>query len=74
MIHRQSFPPQPLLLPNMLLPLPQQQERSSMIQIMELHPPSLHPHPPPQFVAAKSLIVNPPNFSYSVLYDIVLKV
>ena len=38
-----------------------------MIQRIELHPPSLHPHPP-QFVAAKSLMLNPPNFSYTVSY------
>ena len=43
-----------------------------MIQIMLLpHPP--HPdagasHPHPQFVAAKSLMLNPPNFSYTVSY------
>ena len=35
---------------------------------MELHPPSLQEHPPPQFVAAKSLMLNPPNFSYTVSY------
>ena len=38
-----------------------------MIQRIEMHPPSLHPHPP-QFVAAKSLMLNPPNFSYTVSY------
>jgi hypothetical protein len=46
-------PPQPPLLLNREVPLPQQQERSKMIQIRLLHPLSeLHP----QFVAAKSLI------------------
>ena len=67
MIHKQSFP-----LPHPLLPqspplLPQQQLNKMMIQRIELHPPSLHPHPP-QFVAAKSLMLNPPNFSYTVSY------
>ena len=38
-----------------------------MIQRIELHPPAFHPHPP-QFVAAKSLMLNPPNFSYTVSY------
>ena len=47
--------------------LPQQQLNKMMIQRIELHPPSLHPHPP-QFVAAKSLMLNPPNFSYTVSY------
>ena len=60
MIHKQSFPPPPPL-------LPQQQLNKMMIQRIELHPPSLHPHPP-QFVAAKSLMLNPPNFSYTVSY------
>ena len=60
MIHKQSFPP-----PHPLLP--QQQLNKMMIQRIELHPPSLHPHPP-QFVAAKSLMLNPPNFSYTVSY------
>ena len=67
MIHKQSFPtPHPLLPQNPPL-LPQQQLNKMMIQRIELHPPSLHPHPP-QFVAAKSLMLNPPNFSYTVSY------
>lgn len=61
-----------LSLPHPLLPLPKpllpQQHNSKMIQIMELHPPSLQLHPP-QFVAAKSLMLHPPNFSYTVSYE-----
>ena len=66
MIQQQSpFPlPQLLLQP---IPLPPHAQRRMMIQRIELHPPSLHPHPP-QFVAAKSLMLNPPNFSYTVSY------
>ena len=67
MIHKQSLPPHPLLLPQKPPLLPQQQLNKMMIQRIELHPPSLHPHPP-QFVAAKSLMLNPPNFSYTVSY------
>jgi hypothetical protein len=44
-------------------PLPLQQQSSNrMIQIMELHPPSLHP----QFVAAKSLIGDLQNLFFTV--------
>ena len=67
MIHKQSFPPPDPLLPQNPPLLPQQQLNKMMIQRIELHPPSLHPHPP-QFVAAKSLMLNPPNFSYTVSY------
>ena len=67
MIHKQSFPPPHPLLPQNPPLLPQQQLNKMMIQRIELHPPSLHPHPP-QFVAAKSLMLNPPNFSYTVFY------
>ena len=67
MIHKQSFPPPHPLLPQNQPLLPQQQLNKMMIQRIELHPPSLHPHPP-QFVAAKSLMLNPPNFSYTVSY------
>ena len=68
MIHKQSFPPpHPLLLPQNP-PLLQQQLNKRMIQRMELQPPSLHPHPP-QFVAAKSLMSDPPKFIYSVSYE-----
>ena len=67
MIHKQSFPPPHPLLPQNPPLLPQQQLNKMMIQRIELHPPSLHPHPP-QFVAAKSLLLNPPNFSYTVSY------
>lgn len=67
MIHKQSFPPPHPLLPQNPPLLPQQQFNKMMIQRIELHPPSLHPHPP-QFVAAKSLMLNPPNFSYTVSY------
>lgn len=60
MIQMQLLSPQPPLLPNKLLvPFPQQLESSNRIQIMEQHPfPSLHP----QFVAAKSLMFEPPIF------------
>ena len=67
MIHKQSFPPPHPLLPQNPPLLPQQQLNKMMIQRIELHPPSLHPHPP-QFVAAKSLMLNPPNFSYTLSY------
>ena len=67
MIHKQSFPPPHPLLPQNPPLLPQQQLNKMMIQRIELHPPSLHPHPP-QFVAAKSLMLKPPNFSYTVSY------
>ena len=67
MIHKQSFPPPHPLLPQNPPLLPQQQLNKMMIQRIELHPPSLHPHLP-QFVAAKSLMLNPPNFSYTVSY------
>ena len=67
MIHKQSFPPPHPLLPQNPPLLPQQQLNKMMIQRIELHPPSLPPHPP-QFVAAKSLMLNPPNFSYTVSY------
>ena len=54
-IHKQLLLPQPLSLK--VLPHPPQQANKIINQIMELHPPSsLHPHP--QFVAAKSLILN----------------
>jgi hypothetical protein len=56
-----------------LVPLPQpfpfplqKQDNKRMIQIMELHPLSLHP----QFVAAKSLISDLQNiYIYSILYE-----
>ena len=70
-IHRQlSFPkpPHPLLPPHKPPLLPPQQHNNRMIQRIELQPPSLQLHPP-QFVAAKSLIFVPPNFSYTVSYD-----
>jgi hypothetical protein len=69
--------PQPY--PSPERPLPQQQERITRSQIMELHPfppnkPTLllsHPlsHPHPQFVAAKSLMLNPPKFIYNSSYE-----
>lgn len=71
MIHRQlSFPkpPHPLLPPHKPPLLPPQQHNNRMIQRIEPQPPSLQLHPP-QFVAAKSLIFVPPNFSYTVSYD-----
>lgn len=74
MMSMQLSPPKIPLLPQLLLhpppkPFPQQQRRISMIKI-ELLPPS-HPllHPPPQFVAVKSLMLEPPNFVYIVYYE-----
>lgn len=83
MIIQQESPfPQPqLLLPHPLFP---HRHIRQMIQRMQLQEPFpkrlfplphpqvlLHPHrssPHPQFVAAKSLIVNPPDFVYSSYY------
>lgn len=57
MMRQLSLPQPPLFPPN---PLPQQ-HKSRMIHKHELFPPSLpSPHPHPQFVALKSLIVKPP--------------
>ena len=67
MIHKQSFPPPHPLLPQNPPLLPQQQLNKMMIQRIELHPPSLHPHPP-QFVAAKSLMLIPPELSLHFQY------
>ena len=77
MIQRQllSHPhPFPQPLPQPLCPQPPQQQRSRMIQ-RELFP---HPHPPqpgaglshphPQFVAAKSLMLFPPEISLHFQY------
>ena len=69
MIHKQSFPPPHPLLPQNPPLLPQQQLNKMMIQRIELHPPSLHPHPP-QFVAAKSLM---PETSRKCLQFIIWK-
>lgn len=51
---------QPLLPPRIPPPFPQPPQKSNnrIIQIQELFPPSQLPHP--QFVAAKSLMVEPP--------------
>ena len=66
MIQRQSLlPPHPLF-PPQKPPLPPQQHNKMMIQRMELHPPSLQEHPPPQFVAAKSLMLKPPKDLFTV--------
>lgn len=68
MIHKQLlFPPHPH--PSLLKrpPFPPQQHNNKMIQRIEPHP-SSHPHPLPQFVAAKSLMLNPPKFIYTVSY------
>ena len=44
-------------------PFPLQQVKRSKIMIIQLHPLSVpHPHPVLQFVAAKSLIFEPPKF------------
>lgn len=48
--------------------LPLQHDNKIKIRIMHPHPPSLlHPHPVLQFVAAKSLIFEPPNFFYNAI-------
>lgn len=68
----QSPPNKPLLHPLLhpLLPKPlQQNKRMIMIHIQEPSKPLLHPHPPPQFVAVKSLMLEPPNFLYNVYYE-----
>lgn len=66
----QSFPLPQLLPPNNPLdPLPEQQSKRIIIKRqLELPPPS-QPHPPPQFVAAKSLMFVPPKFIYIVSYE-----
>lgn len=67
-IQLQSLPPHPLPPNPNPLPLPPQQQRSNMIIIIQENPPSPHPQLFPQFVAAKSLIVVPPNNIYIVSY------
>ncbi len=68
--HPQLQPPQ-LPPPIPVFPLPQNRRMIKMIQIELLlsHP---HPqlHPPPQFVADKSLMINPPKeiYFYNVYY------
>ena len=76
MMMLQSLPqPLPQLPPPKIpLPLPfphPQKSNNRIIQIQELFPLSQLPHP--QFVAAKSLIVEPPfNFVYTLYYVIML--
>ena len=62
--------PHPLFPPKIpLLPFPQQKS-SRMIRIILLPHPLLpsHPHPPPQFVAAKSLIPKSSKILITVYY------
>lgn len=62
-IQQQLFPPPHPLPPKMEEPSPHpQQERSRIIQIMELHPHPLSDDGHPQFVAAKSLISDLQNW------------
>ena len=77
MMQLQSPPKRPLLphpLPQLPPPFPHPPQRRSirMIQI-QLLPPLSHPHPllhpPPQFVAVKSLMLEPPKFVYNVYYE-----
>ena len=67
MIHRQLSFPQPFP-PNPFPPQPPQQQSRRMIHRHEDIPlPLSHPHP--QFVAVKSLILNPPvGLLFTVLY------
>ena len=64
-----QFPPPKIPLP---LPFPHPQKSNKrIIQIQELFPLSQLPHP--QFVAAKSLIFEPPfNFVYTLYYVVLL--
>ena len=66
MIQLQSLPvPQPP--PKIPFPPPQHDNKSKMI-IIQLHPLSVaHPHPVLQFVAAKSLIFEPPKNLYNCI-------
>jgi hypothetical protein len=71
-IHPQSLapptPPQSLPPKNPELLPPQQQHKMRIRKI--IHPQSLAPPTPrSQWVAAKSLIVVPPNINYTVSYD-----
>ena len=61
LLHPQSSPHPPLLNNDEPLP-PQQQSKSKMIIIELPHPHPLSAHPPPQLVAAKSLILLPPKY------------
>lgn len=60
----------PQLLPHPLCPQPPQQQRRRMIQIRFPHPQEgvLLSHPHPQFVAAKSLMLFPPEISLHFKY------
>lgn len=76
MIMQLQSPPNKPLLPQSLLhpppkPFPLQRRRISMIQIQLLPLSQSHRllHPPPQFVAVKSLMLEPPNFVYIVYYE-----
>lgn len=64
--------PQPFPHPQPLCSNPPQQQSRIRMRNMQLHPPLLllsHPQPHPQFVAAKSLILFPPDiFLYTPSY------
>ena len=78
MIQQESLPLlQPHPFPHPLFPHRHIRQMIQRIQLQELSPkrlfPLLHPHlssPHPQFVAAKSLIVNPPGFVYTSYYAV----
>ena len=64
-IHIQLLEPQPLLQPQPLLSKRSKRIISHM-QLLEPQPQSPHPLHPPQFVAAKSLINNPPIKTFTI--------
>lgn len=70
MMQLQSLPPpHPFPHPPPKEPFPLQQVKRSKIIIIQLHPPSFpHPHPVLQFVAAKSLIIEPPKSFFTMLF------
>ena len=51
-----------------LFPPPQQQSKIKRSRQLLFPPKQDEPQDPPQPVAAKSLMLNPPNFSYTVSY------
>lgn len=65
----QLFPPHPHPHPNPNPPPPQQHKRIR-IQMMLFPPlpPVVHSHPQPQFVAAKSLILIPPEIFFTIYH------
>ena len=71
MIQQESLPLlQPHPFPHPLFPHRHIRQMIQRIQLQELSPKRLFPLPHPQFVAAKSLIVNPPGFVYTSYYAV----